>query len=200
MNVLTLNAGSNSLKFEIVAAQPSKTGTGGETHFGSSLVSGAYDDIAKKHSTFTVRQNKCDVHKEQMEIRNHGHATELLFGWLEHGGAQEYGIRSLNDIERIGHRIVHGANVFSGPVRITDEVIGEIRKLEDLAPLHNASALEVIDAAQTRVRERFLMIAVFDTVFIGRFQTRPRFIRFPSIWRSATKSAAMDFTAYLIAT
>lgn len=157
MNILALNAGSNSLKFEIVAA--------GETQFGASLVCGAYDDVAKQRSTFTVRQNKRDVHKEEIEIRNHGHATELLFDWIERGGVREYGVRSLRDINRIGHRIVHGADVFSGPVRITNDVIGEIRKLEDLAPLHNASALAVIAAAQARVANRFPMIAVFDTVF-----------------------------------
>jgi acetate kinase len=71
----------------------------------------------------------------------------------------------LADIARIGHRIVHGADLFSGPAPVTDDVIRQIEGLEDLAPLHNVSALKVVRAAAAKVRTRLPMIAVFDTVF-----------------------------------
>jgi len=165
MNVLTLNAGSNSLKFEIVAAEPDSGGSDEGARFGSSLVAGAYDNIGKADSAFALLENKQTRHKEETEIRDHGHATELLFGWIEHGGAGANGVRGLGDIDRVGHRVVHGADRFSRPARITDQVVREIENLEDLAPLHNASALKVIRAAQARGGPRIPMIAVFDTVF-----------------------------------
>jgi acetate kinase len=120
---------------------------------------------ARKHSVFTLLENKQTRYKQEVDIRDHGHATELLFDWIEHGGAKENGIRSLADVERVGDRVVHGADRFNGPVQITESVISGIEALEDLALLHNASALKVIRAAQARVGPRLAMVAVFDTVF-----------------------------------
>jgi acetate kinase len=162
MNILILNAGSNSLKFEIVAAE---RGDGRELQFGRSLISGAYDDIGKEGSAFSILENKQVRSKEDVSVRDYGHAMELLLAWLENGGAKEHGIDSLSAIERIGHRVVHGGDVFHGPVRITNEVIDQIQQLKELAPLHNAAALEVIRAAHERVGSQVPMIAVFDTVF-----------------------------------
>jgi len=72
MNILTLNAGSNSLKFEIIAAQP------GSSAFGRSLLTGSYDDVGKQNSAFTLLDGKQPRHQEHAEVRDHGHATELL--------------------------------------------------------------------------------------------------------------------------
>jgi len=71
MIVLTLNAGSNSLKFEIVAAEA-------DSGFGASLIAGAYDDIGKEHSVFSLLENKRPYQSEELEIHDHGHATKLL--------------------------------------------------------------------------------------------------------------------------
>jgi acetate kinase len=165
MNILTLNAGSNSLKFEIVAAEANSSGWNDRPRFGSSIVAGAYDNIGKEHSAFTLLENGQTRYREEIETRDHGNATELLFDWIERGGACGKGVRGFEDIDRVGHRVVHGADRFDRPVRITDRVIRDIEGLEDLAPLHNASALKVIRAAQARIGSRLPMIAVFDTVF-----------------------------------
>lgn len=165
MNVLTLNAGSNSLKFEVVAAEPDSSGSNSQATFGSSVIAGSYDNIGKKHSAFTLLKNKQTRHKEEIEVRDHGQATDLLFDWIERGGARGSGIHDLTDIDRVGHRVVHGGDQFNGPAKITNEVIGGIEQLEDLAPLHNVSALKVIRAAHARIASRVPMIAVFDTVF-----------------------------------
>lgn len=165
MKILVLNPGSNSLKFEIVASEAHPTSTEVKDCFGDSLLAGSYDDVGKQQSTFRLSGPAQAAHKEEIEVRDHGHATELLFDWLDGGGAREQGIRNLSDVDRIGHRVVHGADRFNGPARIDDQVIGQIEELEDLAPLHNASALKVIRAAHARVRSSVPMIAVFDTVF-----------------------------------
>lgn len=165
MKVLTLNAGSNSLKFEIVEIEPVSSNETKDTEFGQSLLAGAYDNIGKEGSTFFLRRGRQNVHREEIKIRDHGHATDLLFDWLARGGAREHGVQHLAAIDRIGHRIVHGADFFTGPTELTHEAIAKIEDLEDLAPLHNVSALKVIRAAQAKVGHRLAMIAVFDTVF-----------------------------------
>jgi acetate kinase len=165
MNILTLNSGSNSLKFEIVTSEPNYGAPDPQVSFGSTLISGAYDNIGKPDSVFSLLENKRVRHQERLEIRDYGHATELLLDWIDQGGARSEGIPSLSDIARVGHRVVHGADQFDGPVRITDRVISQIEELADLAPLHNISALKVIKAARARNGFGALMIAVFDTVF-----------------------------------
>jgi acetate kinase len=89
----------------------------------------------------------------------------VLCEWIEGGNAADRNIRSLGDLECIAHRVVHGGDSFDGPTRITEEVIRRIEALEEIAPLHNRSALEVIRAAQAKMRSDLPMMAVFDTVF-----------------------------------
>src|SRR3954468_16486952 len=101
MNVLTLNSGSNSLKFEIFAVP--ETTNGSPADFGATLVSGAYDNIGKERSTFSLLESKKTIKTEEVEVTDHGHATELLFDWLESGGAKQQGVDGLRAIHRIGH-------------------------------------------------------------------------------------------------
>jgi acetate kinase len=156
MKILALNAGSNSLKFNIVAAED------GKMDFGDNLLVGAYADIGKEQSRFTLFDQKRVIHREQVAAPDHGRATELLLDWIERGNAKPK-INSLADIDRIGHRVVHGADRFSGPVRISSYVLRQIEQLEDLAPLHNAPALGV--TAQAKIGSQLPMIVVFDTTF-----------------------------------
>jgi acetate kinase len=165
MKILTLNSGSNSLKFEIVITEPNHGALKAETSFGSSVIAGSYDNVGKGNSTFSLLENKRAIRQERVEVRDHGHATELLLNWIENGGAKERGIAGLGDIQRVGHRVVHGADQFDKPVEITDDVIRQIEDLENLAPLHNGPALKVIGACRARAGFGALMIADFDTVF-----------------------------------
>lgn len=160
MKVLALNAGSNSLKFEVVAIEP-----GADDDFGTSLVSGSYDDIGKDSSGFARLENKKPVEERKLEVRDHRHATELLLAWLEKGEAKRFGVAGLGEIDRIAHRIVHGGRTFDAPAKITDEVVREVEKLEELAPLHNGPALTIVREAAKQTEDRVPMYAVFDTVF-----------------------------------
>jgi acetate kinase len=164
MTILTLNAGSNSLKFEVITAEPHRL-EHDPPEFGRSLVSGAYDNIGKQCSTFSLFDGKRIKRKEKTEVRDHGHATELLLDWIRNGGAKQNGVAGLDVIERVCHRVVHGADRFDGPAVVSDEVLQQIEKLSDLAPLHNESALKVIRAARAHAGRGLPMIAVFDTVF-----------------------------------
>jgi acetate kinase len=163
MNILALNAGSNSLKFEIVAVEPHSL-LDNSNYFGSTLVAGVYDDIGKDQSSFALLDNKQDRDRQKVEVRDHGHATDLLLRWIAEGDARERGIGDFGDIQRVGHRVVHGADAFHGPAQINDEIVRQIEALEDLAPLHNRSALAVMGAAKEKMGAT-PMFAVFDTVF-----------------------------------
>jgi acetate kinase len=78
VTIFTLNAGSNSLKFEIVTTNAGGRGEE-QSRFGLSVIVGAYDNIEKEHSVLSLLENKQPRHNQQMEIRDHGHATDLLF-------------------------------------------------------------------------------------------------------------------------
>lgn len=164
MKILTLNAGSNSLKFEIVETEPTASSSAAEL-FGKSLVAGVYENIGKSSSSFALLEGKKPRGQQQIQIRDHGHATQLLLERLERNDFAQKGVKSLSGIDRIGHRIVHGADLFPSHVPITDEVIRQIESLEDLAPLHNAPALRVIHACRNVPGTAPRMFAVFDTVF-----------------------------------
>jgi len=163
MNVLALNAGSNSLKFDIVLNELDRGEAGAE--FGKKLVSGSYDDIGKQDASFSLYEAKEKRQHERREIRDYPDAVKQLLDWIDSGNAREQGIADLRDLHRVGHRVVHGADRFDGPARITAEALSQIEALEDLAPLHNQSALSVIRAAQARLGQDAPMFAVFDTVF-----------------------------------
>jgi acetate kinase len=173
MKILTLNAGSNSLKFEFVETQVSGSG------FGRSILAGSYDDIGKPAAAFSLWKDKRPQHKQQLQVRDHGHAAELLFEWIDQGGAKEYGLAGLAQIDRIAHRVVHGADLFASAVKVTPEVLRQIESLEELAPLHNASALQVMRAAEAKTGKRLTAIAVFDTVFHRAIPERAAYYALP---------------------
>src|SRR5579884_693029 len=151
MRILTLNPGSNSLKFSIVQTKPGASG------FGRTVVAGSYDDLGKPESAFSLLDGKRVRQKDRVAVKDSGHATNLLFDWLEQANAGQ--------IDRVGHRVVHGADLFDRPVRISEDTIQQIEALSDLAPLHNESALRVIRAARSRIGNDIPQIAVFDTLF-----------------------------------
>ncbi len=168
MKVLSLNAGSNSLKFEIVEVNTDGWNTTKEppvSQFGQTIVSGSYDNIGKDGGCFSLFEGKRSVHSEDVELQDYAAGAKLLSDWIESGGARSQGVASLSDIDRIGHRVVHGADLFQQPARINEDVLHQIEELEDLAPLHNASALSVIRAAGERAGTKTPMVAVFDTTF-----------------------------------
>lgn len=155
MKILVLNCGSSSLKFQLIESETSER-----------LVKGNFERIGGMKSTLrlNVRGNK-----EQIAhiARDFDEAIEFV---LEVLLKPEYDlIKSLDDIGAIGHRIVHGGEMFSKSVLIDEKVVKEIEKCIDLAPLHNPAGVAGIRAAQ-KVLPNVPMVAVFDTAF---HQTMP---------------------------
>ena len=156
MKVLVLNSGSSSLKYQVIDMETEET-----------LVKGNFERIGQAKSFVTHKVNGIK-HKFEREARNHEEAIQFVLDRItnEHYGA----LKSLDELAGIGHRVVHGGEKFSKPVLITDEVIEEIRKCSDLAPLHNPAAVLGMEACK-KVVPNMKMVAVFDTAF---HQTLPK--------------------------
>jgi acetate kinase len=163
MKVLALNAGSNSLKFEVV--DQSDGGPGTRNEFGTSLLAGSIDDIGKSNASFSLLKDKKTSFKKSVKVNDHGIAAGMVLDWFEHGHAKTQGVQSLASIERIGHRIVHGGDELTKTTRITDALLARINHWKPLAPFHTASVQHVIDAVRSRMGDSTPMYAVFDTAF-----------------------------------
>src|SRR5215216_5131767 len=158
MNILVLNAGSSSLKFEVIAVGPKEDVL--DEH--RQLISGVVEDIGKQ-TTFSLLENKEVVQREKIKVSDYGTATQWLLNWLDAGDF--HNVPRLRNLAAVGHRVVHGADRFTESVFIDAEVISGIEALEDLAPLHNAPAVDVIRASRDVLGTAVPMFAVFDTAF-----------------------------------
>lgn len=146
--VLAINAGSSSLKFQLIE-MPEET----------EIAKGLVERIGLDQAVFKLEYGE-NEDKITTEIPNHAKAVEVLLERLQASGV----IKSLDEIDGIGHRVVHGGERFSDSVLVTDEVIAEIEKVSELAPLHNPANLTGIRAFK-KLLPNVPAIAVFDTAF-----------------------------------
>jgi acetate kinase len=151
--IIAINAGSSSLKFQLFEMPSEEV-----------ITKGIVERIGLKDSIFTISVNG-EKNKEVTDIPNHEVAVKILLDKLTTLGI----IQSLDEIEGIGHRVVHGGEEFSDSVLITEEVLQKIEELSELAPLHNPANLTGIRAFQ-QVLPNVPAVAVFDTAF---HQTMP---------------------------
>lgn len=155
MKILVINAGSSSLKYQLVDIDTNKV-----------LARGLCERVGSKDA---VRKHVVDDNEVLIEepLADHTEALQLVIDSLFAG--EEPVLKSLDEISAIGHRVVHGGEYFKRSAMIDDDVIAKIDELAELAPLHNKAALAGIQACQKLMPET-PMVAVFDTAF---FQTMP---------------------------
>ncbi|WLR46016.1 acetate kinase [Halobacillus litoralis] len=146
--ILAINAGSSSLKFQLIE-MPEET----------VITKGLVERIGLNDAVFTIEVND-EKDETVTDIPDHGEAVKMLLDKLTANGI----IDSLDEINGVGHRVVHGGERFSESVLITDEVIQEIEEVSDLAPLHNPANLTGINAFR-EVLPNVPHVAVFDTAF-----------------------------------
>jgi acetate kinase len=146
--IIAINAGSSSLKFQLFD-MPEET----------VITKGLIERIGLDNAIFNISVNG-EKNEEITDIPDHEVAVKMLLEKLTGLGI----INSLDEIQGIGHRVVHGGEVFNESVLITDEVIDKIEELSDLAPLHNPANLTGIKAFKN-VLPNVPAVAVFDTAF-----------------------------------
>jgi len=148
MIILSVNAGSSSLKF-----------TGFEMPSEDVLISGVFERIGIDNSFYTIKVNGEKIKKE-VELPNHKVAFEILIKELMDNKI----VSSLDEIKGVGHRIVQGGAYFDKTEIATEDVIAKIDELATLAPLHNPPAIVGINAAM-EVMPNAMQTVVFDTAF-----------------------------------
>ncbi len=148
MKTIAVNAGSSSLKFQLLDMPEEKL-----------LCSGVVERIGINDSIFTIKYAG-ERSKEITDIPTHTVAVQMLLEKLVQLGI----VSSLDEIEGVGHRVVHGGETFTDSVLITDSVIKAIEDVSDLAPLHNPANLTGIRAFKDAL-PNVPAIAVFDTAF-----------------------------------
>lgn len=148
MIILSVNAGSSSLKF-----------TGFEMPSEDVLISGVFERIGIDNSFYTIKVNGEKIKKE-VELPNHKVAFEILIKELMDNKIVE----SLDEIKGVGHRIVQGGAYFDKTVIADEDAVSKIDELSSLAPLHNPAAIVGINAAK-EVMPNAVQTVVFDTAF-----------------------------------
>ena len=148
MKLLSINAGSSSLKFRLYEMPEEKL-----------LMKGMFERIDLEGFSYSVRIGE-EKKGELVPLKDHNDAVKLLLNIL----IENKVVESLDEIEAVGHRVVHGGNKYSKSVEITDRVLLEIEGISELAPLHNPAALKGIYAFQSNIPNA-KMVACFDTAF-----------------------------------
>ncbi|MBD7968088.1 acetate/propionate family kinase [Paenibacillus gallinarum] len=156
MKILVINSGSSSLKYQVYDMTNE-----------SVLAKGLVERIGMDSSILNHKPTGKEEITEVSEILEHTTAIRKVLDKLTH---EVHGVMSsISEIQAVGHRVVHGGEAFKESALVTDEVKAEIRRLIDLAPLHNPAAMMGINAAELNM-PGIPQVVVFDTAF---HQTMP---------------------------
>ena len=160
MNILVLNCGSSSLKFQIIETDLDIIDKNADQQKAKGLV-----ERIGSQALVTLQSPGKPALKQALALRDHRAALDHVIRWIISSEAQIPGIRSLADIHAVGHRVVHGAEKFTKSVIIDENVIRGVEDCIDLAPLHNPANLKGIKAAIDLLGPGVPQVAVFDTSF-----------------------------------
>ena len=151
MNVLVVNAGSSSLKYQLF-----------DTTAGVVKAKGLCERIGIGGKIKHTNLESGAVYEKEIEMTNHTVATKIVIDVLI---SAEYGsVKSMDEIEAVGHRVVHGGAYFSESVLVTDEVMAKLELCRDLAPLHTPAHIMGIEGC-TAAMPGTPQVLVFDTAF-----------------------------------
>jgi len=157
MKILVLNCGSSSIKYKFLNLATNKI-----------LASGAMEKVGLKGAFLKHENADGEKVKLEGEVLDHQVGIEFILGVLL---SEKHGcLKTLNEIDAVGHRVVHGGELFNSSVLINEEVIAQMEKCIDLAPLHNPPNLKGIYAIEALIPNA-PQVGVFDTAF---HQTMPK--------------------------
>ena len=176
MKIMSINAGSSSLKFSLFDMTDE-----------SVITSGLFDRIGIGNSSYTIKYN-CEKVSQYVELNNNTDAVKILLDKLIELNI----ISSLDEINGVGHRIVHGGDRYSESVIVTDEVVNYINEIKDLAPLHNPAHILGINAFR-EVLPDVLMTVVFDTAYHQTMDASEYLYAVPYSWYQKHKVRKYGF-------
>lgn len=165
MKILAVNAGSSSLKFTLIELPSQKK-----------LISGYFEKIGIGNSFYTIKINGQKLERE-VDLKDHSIAVKYLVDELIGNNV----ISSLDEIDGVGHRIVHGADKYSESVLLNEEILEDIESFNDLAPLHNPANLVGVRAFMKNLPNT-PMVGVFDTAFHQSMKEESYIYALPYEW------------------
>ncbi len=148
MKILSVNAGSSSLKFTMLELPEEKV-----------IISGTFEKIGIDGSFYTIKYNG-EKNKKEAILKDHTSAVKILLQEL----IDYKVIKTYDEIDGVGHRLVHGGSEYTESVLIDDNVIETVKELIPLAPIHNPANLIGVESFR-KVLPKTPMVAVFDTAF-----------------------------------
>ena len=161
MKVLVINAGSSSLKYQLI-----------DVDSGAVIAKGLCERIGIDGSKLTYKPTSKDSHVFEKDMKDHAQAIRMV---LEALADKDIGVvKSMDEIDAVGHRVLHGGEKFSEPVVINDNVLATIEECVPLGPLHNPANLMGIRGCM-EVMPGVPMVAVFDTAW-GQTMPKEAFI------------------------
>lgn len=156
MNILVLNCGSSSVKYKLIEIKENKV-----------LAEGGVEKIGLPDAFIKFKLTDGSKKIVELDITDHQGAIKSILNTIT---SEEFGcIKSFEEIDAVGHRVVHGGEKFNKSVLITDEVIAKVKECYDIAPLHNPVNIAGIDAISS-ILPNVPQVGVFDTAF---HQTMP---------------------------
>jgi acetate kinase len=159
MNILVLNAGSATLKFQVVVTDADRIAGDQDVK----LLRGQMERIGGE-SVITIRNLDGSTRRTTAALRDMRAAVDWLVGYVTDPESGT-GLSSRGEIHAVGHRVVHGGEQFRSSVRVDDDVLRGIEENVELAPLHNPHNLRGIEATQRALGAGVPQVAVFDTAF-----------------------------------
>lgn len=160
MNILVLNCGSSSVKFQLIETDLDLIAANQDRK----LAQGVIERIGGE-AIITTRVTGRESERQTLPVRNHKTAVEWILRWLCSDEAAIPDISTLGDVHAVGNRVVHGGDYFHESVRISDDVLRKIEECIELAPLHNPANLKGIAAVRDVLGKGIPQVAVFDTAF-----------------------------------
>jgi len=160
MNILVLNCGSSTIKFQLIATDLEQISQDADRR----LAGGSIERVGGE-AIITLQVQGREPERTTATLRDTRAAIDMIVSWActEASGIAE--VQSVADIHAVGHRVVHGGEAFTHSVLIDDEVLRGIDRCIDLAPLHNPTNIRGIIAAREVLGAGLPQVAVFDTAF-----------------------------------
>lgn len=160
MNVLVLNCGSSTAKFQLIATDLDQIAQDADEH----LAGGQVERIGGE-AIITFRARGGEARRSTAPVRDMRAAVETIIRWVTSADSGIEEVKSVGDIHAVGHRVVHGGERFTHSVLIDEDVLRGIEDCIDLAPLHNPGNIRGIQAAREVFGPGLPQGAVFDTAF-----------------------------------
>lgn len=160
MNILVLNCGSSTVKFQLIATDLDLIAQDADKR----LARGTIERIGGE-AIVTLTVEGGAQQRSTAQLRDMQAAVDLIARWASSAESGIHEVRSIADIQAVGHRVVHGGERFTHSVLINDDVLRGIEDCIDLAPLHNPANIKGISAARKLFGQGLPQVAVFDTAF-----------------------------------